>query len=52
MSYYYLAVNIFLVFSISLKGIRDKKVLRFIQNLGKKVIKLSIMSNKTLYFFF
>ena len=38
-SYCCLASDNFLVFSIALKGIRDKEVLRYIQNLEKNVIE-------------
>ena len=50
-SYFYLSSNIFLVFSISLRGIRDKKILGYVQNPGKNVMELYIILSKTLCFF-
>ena len=50
-SCYYLALDIFLIFFIGLRGIKDKKVLRYIQNPEKNIIKLYIILCKTLCFF-
>ena len=50
-SYCYLVLDIFLVSSIGLRGIRDKEVSRYVQNPERNIMKLYIMSSKTLCFF-
>ena len=50
-SYCCLALDIFLVFSIGLKGMKDKEVPRYIQNPEKNMMESCIMLSNTLYFF-